>query len=291
MRQLFTVLALSAAAMILGCRQLPSTGVPISGQAIRPDLGVDVEVTNWSGGVSVVADPRYKQPEVRSRIRRLSKDAPKDAGLRNAVLAEAIAGIENGRRVIRVRTQPAMNVAENQVAMDIEVRVARAQDVRISSSNGAVNVKGFDGALTIVNGIEGRPGGRVLVRTQAGVTSPVSISTTSGDVIYKSGPGTKGAFELLATGGTAQFEAQLGTVTRARPDPSGNRYRAILDGGENPITIRTGKGIARVEIIENAGTSGPDHWNGWIEADDEPHWMQVLTGDAQETKTPAPSPK
>ncbi len=292
MRHLVHV-AVAALALVAvsGCRQLPSTAVPLTGQTIRPDLGVDVEVMNWNGAVSVVADPRYKQPEVRSQIRRLSKDGPKEGELRSAVTAEAVSGIENGRRIIRVRTQPREGVTESQVAMDIVVRVARAQDVRISNSGGSINVAGFDGALTIVNGAEGRPGGRVLVRTQTGVTDPVSITTTSGDVIYKSGPGTKGTFELLSSGGSAQFEAQLGVVTEARPDPSGNRYRAVLDGGQNPISIRTDKGIARVEIIENAGTSGPDHWNGWLEKDDSPHWLQVLMGDAPETTIAAPQPK
>ncbi len=289
MRTRFFSVAILLAACVLGaCRQAPRTAVPISGQSVRPDLTVDVEVTNWNGAVAIVADPRYRTPEVVSQVRRLSKGAPKTSELRSKVSVEAVSGIENGRRLIRVRGEPREGTLESQVALDLEVRVARLQDVRVSTSGGLVNVSGFSGALTIVNGAEGRPGGRVLARTQAGITSPVSITTSAGDVIYKSGPGTTGAFDVLATGGTSQFEAQVGTVSQVRPDPSGTRYRAVLDGGANPIQLRTDKGSARVEIIENAGTSGPDLWDGWPDASAGPRWVQALTGSLPEQQNPTP---
>jgi len=287
MRYRLLGMALVLAASVLGaCRQAPRTSIPISGQAIRPDLTVDVEVVNWNGSVAVLADPRYRTPEVVAQVRRLGKGAPKTSELRSKVNVEAISGIENGRRLIRVRGEPREGTLDTQVAMDLEVRVARVQDVRVSNAGGMVNVSGFAGALTIVNGAEGRAGGRVLARTQNGITSPISITTTTGDVIYKSGPGTSGAFELLATGGSAQFESRLGTVTQARPDPSGSRYRAVLDGGANSILVRTDKGSARVEIIENAGTSGPDLWDGWPSVDDGPRWMQGLAGNLPEQQNP-----
>lgn len=268
---------------LAACQQTPKTKVDVTGLPVRPDLAIDVEVTNWNGTVTVIANPRYKQPQVLSRVRRLSKDAPRATEIREAVKVEANTAIEAGRRVLRVKGEPTGTATDKQAASDLIVRVARAEDVRISNVGGEVYVVGWSGGLNVVNGPGGRPGGNIQVRTQAGITSDVNLVTSGGKIIYKSGPGTTGQFDLSGGPGdrTAEFEARFGRVTDSKPDPFGRTYRGVVNAGANTVVLRSDKGLVRAELIENAGTAGPDEWDGWPNTATGPKFVRILAGDEE----------
>jgi hypothetical protein len=96
------------------------------------------------------------------------------------------------------------------------------------------------------------------------MTEPVRMSSTDGNVIYQVGPGSTGRFEITSDKGTAEFYSRLGTVSRARPEQG--RYTAVLDDGANLVALHTNRGTARVMVLPNSATYGPDLWYG------EPFW-------------------
>lgn len=100
------------------------------------------------------------------------------------------------------------------------------------------------------------------------MTDPVSISTTEGSVLFQAGPGSAGRFDLSTGQGQAQFFALTGTVSEVQPGH--DRYRGVLNGGENPVTLRSERGMVRVQILPNADSHGPDLWwdrpPGWVTA-------------------------
>ncbi|QYU69859.1 hypothetical protein J4558_06960 [Leptolyngbya sp. 15MV] len=151
--------AVLAAVVAAGCQRTPRVPVELQGLPLRPDLGTDIEVVNWNGTVRVEAGPRHSTPEVRARVRRLTRQGPEGSELREAVNVEAVSLIENGRRLVRVRGVPTGTAREEEVALDLIVRVARADDVRISNSGGPVFVSGWSGGLVIDTARAAEPAG------------------------------------------------------------------------------------------------------------------------------------
>jgi hypothetical protein len=262
---LAVVAALAAAVVLGGCNRPARMAVPITGMEIDPAFGPTVEVTNFRGSVRVVADARVKEAEVRSRIRSLERRSDLNrAELAEKVQIRAESGVENGRRMLRVVSTPTDGGED--VAVDLEIRVARTEGVRVHNTGGPVELVRIAGPVSVVNGVGGMAGGDVTVRTGAAMTEPVSLTTTSGNVLFQAGPGSSGVFDVRSDSGDAQFYSKIGMVTGSRPEPG--RYRGVLNRGDNPISLHTGDGMARVVVIQNADTYGPDLWDG------TPRWPQ-----------------
>lgn len=259
MRRCLLGLALVGVVVLGGCGRGARVSVPLSGVEIAPDFGPTVDVTNFRGSVRVVADERAKAPTVSARVRRLDRSLrirDKELAQKANITADSV--IEDGRRLLRVVTTP---TGDEEVAVDLVVRVATTEGVRVRNAGGAVILEGIDGPVTVINGVGGASGGDVTVRTGEAMTDHVNLVTTDGTVLYQVGPGSSGAFYLETDAGDAEFYAKIGRVTEARPN--GSKYRAVLNGGDNPISLRSGRGDVRVVVIENAGTYGPDHWDGY----------------------------
>src|SRR5207248_2239068 len=56
------------------------------------------------------------------------------------------------------------------------------------------------------------------------------------------------------------------------------RWRGILNDGSNAVVLHSGEGPVRVMVLENAGTYGPELWDGWPSWPSEPHWLGRLGG-------------
>jgi hypothetical protein len=245
-----------ALGMLGGCGRGAKVAVPLSGMEIAPDFGPTVDVTNFRGSVTVIADERAVTPSVSAKVRPLDRTFPmkgKELAAKANITADS--GLEGGRRLLRVVSTP---TGSDEVAVDLVVRVARTEGVRVRNTGGTVELVRVLGPITVINGVGGASGGDIVVRTGEVMTDHVTLTTTEGDVVYQVGPGSTGAYYLETDSGSAYFNAQMGTVTHVRPEPS--KYRGVLNGGDNPITLRSGKGDVRAAVLENAGTYMPDMW-------------------------------
>jgi hypothetical protein len=262
---LLILAALLVIPLLAGCNRGARVGVPVAGLEVDQEFGPTVHVDNFSGSVTVIADPRVREPQVSARVRsqdRRSTWSKRD--VLNLVDVQADSSIENGRRTLRVVTSPITET--ERVTVDVTVRVSRTEGIRVVNAGGPVELVRVSGPVTVLNGAGGAPGGDISLRTGAPMTAPVTLTTSAGNVLYQVGPMSSGAFELISEDGRAEFYAKVGKITNVQPQES--RYRAVLNDGTNSVLLRTGSGTARVVVIENADTYGPDRWDGY------PRWPQ-----------------
>ncbi|MFN0132196.1 MAG: hypothetical protein ACKVW3_06650 [Phycisphaerales bacterium] len=244
-----------------GCARTRSFDVPVLGERLPAELTTAVEVINWNGSVRVEADKRLAAPDVSATIYRQSRKGPKGKDLNIAATIRAIASYDDGRRVLRVTGSPASPERENDVSLVLTIRVPRSEGVTVRNAGGDVELVGVGGAIDVENGSGGLRGGDIVVRTGAAITSPVSLTSPQGLVHFQAGPGSSGTFDISSDSGPAEFVSKVGAVRGARPVPG--HFRAVLNEGTNPVVLRAGTGTARAWIIANAGTIGPEVWDGW----------------------------
>lgn len=277
MRFVRTSLALLALGLLVGCQRSAVVKVPVEGLKIPREYAAAIEVNNWRGNVQVIASDRFREVEVRARARALNKTAPREsAALRKTVEIRAVSVEESGKRILRVSGKAAAEPAAP-VAIDLQIRIPRAHGVQVVNSDGEVELVGVGGALSVENGSPGRPGGNIQVRTGVPITSPVHLMTVEGKVLYQIGPGSTGDLDLQTIEGMPLVEAKVGNISGTNYQAM--RWRGSLDGGKNPIQIRSDKGDVHVLVIENAATHGREYWDGWPEWPTSPRWIAKLAGE------------
>jgi hypothetical protein len=104
-----------------------------------------------------------------------------------------------------------------------------------------------EGAIQIENGAMGKSKGTIRLRTSRAMTAPVTMTTDVGSVIYQVGPNSTGAFQLESGNGTATFGCLAAVPAKVSVDTR-NRTTATLNGGTNPVIMRTGNGLVRAEV-------------------------------------------
>jgi len=265
-----------AVALAGGCtRSTRGQTIAIDGIKLSQDYPTVVEVENWNGSVTVRAVPGLKAPKVRARVHAAGSDAPKPGEMWDEVSVKATAAIPGTERLLKVVSTPVSDPPP-QVGVDIEVHVAAVSETRIKNAGGPVELVHVNGPITIQNGWGGRPGGPVEVRTGEAMTFPINISTTEGKIRYVVGPGSTGAFDIVSDNGAAEFSSYMGEVKDVRPEFS--HYRCILIDGSNAVNLRSGKGLVRASVQENAGTVGPEVWDGDFVWPKEPRIVGRLGG-------------
>ena len=287
-----------AAALVLstaGCmRSTRARAVPIDGIKLPVQYAAAVEVDNFNGSVHVYADPNVTEAKVSAKVRPTSKDAPKVGELERAVEVKATASIAGSERLLRVTGRAADDPAKD-VAIDLFIRVPKITATRVRNAGGPVELVRVGGTVKVENGVGGRPGGDVQLRTGEAMTEPSTMTTTSGKVLWQVGPGSTGKFDLVSESGQAIFTCRLGEVSEVVPDYT--HYRGTLNSGQNTIALRSGAGSVEALVIENAGTYGPETWDGWPEWPSHPRILGRLGGYYNDEparitrkRTPPPAP-
>lgn len=251
------ILLLTASAAPLGC-----SGTPDQRRVLLQDstgavlmAAPTLEIDNHSGTVTVIVDPRERQPSVTADIypdAGLTKSLREDAAARSSFSAEVVQG-EQGP-VVRVRGGPPEGL-QGRAELDLTVRLASCRGVTVHNSGGAVRLSNIAGPVLVENGIGGRSGGLIIVRTGEPVTDPVTLTTTEGDVYLQIPPSSTGRVDLLTLDGRAVFRAQGGRLSEV--SPTATTYRAVLNRGENPLVLRSGRGMVRVTVLDAAGSHIP----------------------------------
>jgi hypothetical protein len=213
-----------------------------------------LEVRNDRGSVRVLVDPRATQTTVTRSIRPLEGADWKDK-LRvvEAVPISAESVDLEGHRVLRVTggspTDPTIGTS-----VDLTIVMPACRGVRIQNSGGPVEVVNAAGPFVIENGgpRAGYGGGSISVRTGERVIEPVTLTSSDGDVYFQTVVDATGQVELSSDDGKTGFVCPGGQVADVTAATSS--WRGRVNGGENPIRLHTGRGDARVLLIENSGT-------------------------------------
>lgn len=266
-QSLSLALAASLALMIGGCHQ-PDIGAE---HAFRPTERLEIpwdpsvlvvgqpvafDITNQRGSVWIEVDDKLAAPEISARASWDRKEA-RVGGLGAEVMASAVGGGDAGG-VVTISGALAGD-APDSAFVDIRVRTPRCDGVRIFNDGGPIVMVGVGGMITAHNGGTVGSGGRIELRTSQALIDPVALVTSRGRVTAVIGPGGRGAIEMDAEGGVAEFETEYGTLSSVRP--SAGRYRAVWNDGDNPIIARSADGLCHIMVKPNAEMfSVADDW-------------------------------
>ncbi len=231
--------------------------VPISGPPVTRESQPVLDLSNWNGRVKVVVQDRFDDAEIVAKVWRTSRKSPKRGAVRDATSVTAESVVEGGRNVLRVRASTSLD-DPSQAYSRLKVRLPSCGGVIVRNAGGTVELRHVAGSINVENGSGSLPGGRVELYTAAPMTEPVTITTSSGTVLYQVGPNSTGRFELTADGGQAAFTALVGKVTFEHSGQ--DHWVGTLNDGTNPVVLRSHKGTVWAKVIENAGEYKPPRW-------------------------------
>lgn len=268
------LLAGAAALPQVGCA-LKSAPVTISGVEVlenAPTLALDVE--NDRGAVLINVNPKLTAPQINA-VAGTIRGEPVENYQGNSWVTAAITEVD-GRSVLRVRNTPVDGETNRWVQMTIEV--PSCDGLRVKNSDGAIDVRGANGTISIENGGAGRPGGEVYVALGKPTTSPIMITTSTGNIDLILPTDSTGNIELISgNGALAAIVAFTGQVTNSSIKPGW--YSGILNWGQNPIRVKSGEGEARLRVGDyRVGNPQKRYYKEWLFSKREGSEVDVLTG-------------
>ena len=215
---------------------------------------VAVDIDNFAGDVVIRADRNVTRTFV--EVRRVSThglgrwmesyDALDDARW-TATLEPRIGGGET--LVIRTDTP---NIEEHFHHVEILVVTPALDTARVRTTNGDVTVIENQGAVDIET-----TRGNVRMMTPWPMTNPMSIITSEGSIDYRVRGESKGAFDCESHGGQVRQRCEYGHWLALDTDNDHDRFYAVLNGGTNPVVLRTSDENIRVAVVPNPTAVGP----------------------------------
>lgn len=233
-----------------GCslRRPVDVGLAVPAEAWATRTAVDIH--NYHGSVTVIVDPKLEAAETSAVVGAsppLDEAADYKATESVSIVSDWVE--QEGGRVLRIRTGSAW-FDQEAVWVDLTIRMPSCAGATVWNRGGFVELVGVEGAIQVDNGAMGKSPGTIRVRTARAMTAPVALTTDVGSVVYQVGANSTGAFELESGSGKAVFNSPAAVPARITVD-SHNRTTATLNGGKNPVILRSGKGMVRAYVMED----------------------------------------
>ena len=126
----------------------------------------------------------------------------------------------------------------------LTINVPGAENVRVQTTRGRVYAIDIQGAVDIST-----TGGDVRVMTNWAMRDAVTITNEDGDIDYRVRGDSTGDFVAETADGQVRSRVRRGVfdITEQR----GHRMIATLNGGGNPIHLKTVEGDVRVAVVHN----------------------------------------
>ena len=222
------------------------------------ELGIlDVEIKNLSGDVIVRGKPKEATGETTVRIEpRIEIRSGLDSKMKLEELKWKAHIDKNnyGGRTLFIEIE---HIDPNAwfIGCDIEVDTARLGAVKIDTKRGKIIVDNNRGAVTL-NTIRGE----IRVRTPWPITKPCCLVTAQADIIWTTRGEGSGEFDCETIEGTIHSYCRYGRWISVDKRNDMNSLHATLNGGTNPIVMRTVDGDIRITIVEDPHATGTFHW-------------------------------
>ncbi|MDX9912476.1 MAG: hypothetical protein RBS39_11650 [Phycisphaerales bacterium] len=236
--------ALVALAMVLaGCANKAEQydpSVAVEGEPVAASTVLTIDVQNDAGSVTIVASKRVKAPEITARLRS-EVGSRFDVPEQHSVSATLTQG---DSPTLRVTNLP--EGAPAGLLTDIRIVVPRIGGVSVRNGGGSVSITGATGRVDVDNGFSNGRGGEIELRFAEPLTNEVRATTPRGGILAVAPKGSKGVLDLQSDDGQAGLYAASEHVNDVRSQRS--RVTGVLNGGENAISLRSGRGRARLVI-------------------------------------------
>lgn len=229
-----------------GCSGENQAGVTIVGADGAKSGALALHIENALGETLVEVDPRLSGPSVEVFVidpstGALIESAPKAAGWVGAEQTEI-----DGKPTLRVLSLH----QEGQETRPIFIRI-RAPEVRgayVRAVGGPVRLLGVDGPINVETEASAglrRPGGASIhVRLNGPLDTPVSLVSDDGDVRLELPGSSRGQVEVTALRRVIELGGHGASVSGAKT--SGDKWSGTLNGGSNPVVLRSRAGQAVV---------------------------------------------
>ncbi len=245
---------LAVVLVVGGCATRRAVDEPLH---LHAEGSVAIEVDSFCGDVVVVANPGHESITVTVRREAFHghlREHEAEASLAEIqYTAELVPGDFGQRLVIRLWTydpEPYFQRA------DLHIEAPSVDGLTVRAGQGRVHARGIEGPVNIAAGA-----GNVRVMTNLPMLEPVTIVTEDGDIDYRVRGESRGAFDCATSEGRVDHRVRSGrfVISGERRD---DRMVATLNGGTNPVVLRTGEGDIRVAVVDNpegvgAVISGP----------------------------------
>lgn len=222
--------------------------LPIQGEPIMLGQLAALDLENHLGSVHVVGDPDQLQAEVEVRTRRpegMSREDLETLNAKNWIATQTVS--DDGRRILRVLIRGVEGMSD-QVESDVIVRMPTVDGLAIRNAGGQVIVENVAGGIHIENGRGSLPGGRIILKTERPLIDPITLLTTSGQIVLACPPESKGVVELLADRGRVVMNAPTVRLADVRHGP--HEWTGVLNNGTSPMTLRSLDANVRMFVDE-----------------------------------------
>ena len=214
-----------------GCARLDQKRlVSIGGDAtLSRTLAVDVQ--NQFGSVTVEVNPEIAFPRVTASCIGETESA------RTPDFVTAELANEHGRSILRVLS--ASPGAAQPKSVDLTITVPSCDGLRIINEGGRVNARRVNGAVDIVNDVQGRSGGTMVFMDKP-TTAPFTVNARRGGIDVRVPEGSVGLLSARSAKGLVRIDVGETRVTGAKATTTG--YSGRLGDGTNEITLVADEG-------------------------------------------------
>jgi len=212
--------------------------------AVGGPLAIDVE--SFNGDVHIEVKPELTQANVRVQREAVhgygrGKDAK--AALSDIAWSAEIVPGELGQK-LQVRASSS-NAEPHFLRANIFIEAPDIDGVRVITHNGTVRAIDIAGAVDITT-----TEGEVRVMTNKAMMQPVTVVTNNNDIHYRVRGESAGRLDCETVRGEVTSRVKHGTLKISNPSTD-ERLNAVLNGGTNPITLRTVDGDICVAVVHN----------------------------------------
>lgn len=207
---------------------------------------VQVDVESFGGNVTILADEEATGATVtftRDARHGFMREDEAEASLQQIHTSAELLNTETGE-VIQVRASTDHDQPYQQRA-HVTIIAPAISDVRVRTSSGSVMAEMMRGAIDIESG-----GGDVRVMTEFPMTEQVTIVNKDGDIDYRVRGESTAAFDAQTIRGRVLQRVRNGKlIIDAATDH--DSLIATLNGGDNPVVLRTVDGNIRIAVVSD----------------------------------------
>jgi len=248
---------MSLAAMCAGCAARQSLRIPIVSADRLLGTVPAVHVENWAGNVRVNVDETLTEPRVDATLHGVPGSVVSQSeGVRPVLWIGAEVIEQDGHSILRILSQKEPG-ADRHAATDLVIALPRCQGTLIRNGGGDVTLVGVSGAVQVENGLESGRGGRIELRTDAPIAEPILLANATGDIHFQVSPAAAGQIDAGTSDGRVRLVVRAGSIRNVIHDPS--HWSGTLNGGTNPVTLRTRSGNIRLVVMPGARRHVPAH--------------------------------
>lgn len=269
--RLLPVLALLPLASIVGCApnagdhavfgSVSRIGRATSGERWESDDAIRlattgpiaVEIDSFAGSVLVTTGSHLTETIVRverAAVHGFSRYDEAGDALAEITYTVDLRRGDSGEEIVAIRTDN----GDAETAMtraNVIIETPELDRVRIRTTRGDVQVYDFRGGVDVVTS-----DGDVRVATNWPARDAVSIVTRDGDVEYMVRGESTAAFDVETKNGEVSHRCRYSRVLAVDQGNRAHRFRGILNGGENPVVIRTTNGDVSIEVVPDPRGAG-----------------------------------